>query len=56
MDILILYDESTDPLLVSRCSEEMISSGKRVLVQKEAEDLSCYKTVVDLREGGGVSS
>lgn len=56
VDILILYDENTDPLLVSRYSEEMISSGKRVLVQKEAEELSCYKTVVDLREGGGVSS
>lgn len=53
VDVLILTDEATDPLLAAKAAKEQIGTGRIVRVQRAGGAQPGAETVIDLRETEG---
>lgn len=49
-DVIILYNENTDPLSLKELTEELILKGNRVSAQKTIPDKLTYRELIDLRK------
>ena len=49
-DVIILYNENTDPTALKKLTEELISKGNRVSAQKTIPDKLTYRELIDLRK------
>lgn len=49
-DVIILYNENTDPIALKELTEELISKGNRVSAQKTIPDKLTYRELMDLRK------
>ncbi len=51
VDVLLIYDESTDPVCVIEAKNKLVAENKSVSAQKAIPQKLRYKEIVDLREG-----
>jgi ATP phosphoribosyltransferase regulatory subunit len=48
-DVLVLYDEKTDPCALLRFVGELTAEGKQVETKREMPEGACYKEIADMR-------
>lgn len=49
-DVIILYNENTDPMSLKELTEKLISEGNRVSAQKTIPDKLTYRQLIDLKK------
>ncbi len=50
-DIILLYDETTDPKALKRLTEQLIQQGSRVSAQRSIPDKLSYRQLITLKNG-----
>lgn len=52
VDVLILYDETSDAMQVQQAVQQLIQTGKRVRAERQKSDTITYRQLMQLRNGG----